>query len=239
MYFFNFHILSEHIIKIDIDTLGRNDSELVYLRQLEVPSRAYSTFIVSGLDQSFMSHAVFQLHAFQYNVSLSLERNMSTNNHQQGMNLGFVIEAGPTTKSIFMFNDNYDDVQVLVALIVYNNSAPVIGGCSMELMENNPATLTIEESERFIIIYTQMARPSVNTMTKGKSSFCADNVTTPLLYSTYYMYLDQLNFESDIYFDAIKKMIFRTVTKNSHQVGFISKEMQDHFWDFPFLNKTF
>lgn len=191
---------------IDINTYGRNQSELVYTHRFEVPSRSLSSFEVRGLNQEFLSYVVLQLHTFYYNVSLSLERNASAVDRRNGTNIGFILEPGRISQTVYLQNENYDDVQCMVAVVVYNQSSPIVGGCSTG---ENP-TLSLNETENFIIVETPFA--------KLPRKQCDDNETEMMEYSTYYLYLEQMNFNQNIYFDGIKTLMFHNALRNGYQV---------------------
>lgn len=195
---------------VDINTYGRNQSELVFTHRFEVPSRSLSLFEVRGLNQEFLSYVVFQLHTFYYNVSLTLEKNASASDRRNGTNIGIILEPGQFSQMVYLQNENYDDVQCMVAVVVYNQSSPVVAGCSTGSgLKENP-TLSLNETENFIIVETPLA--------KLPKKQCDDNDTELLEYSTYYLYLEQMNFAQNIYFDGIKSLMFNNVHRNGYQV---------------------
>lgn len=198
-------------MNIDINTYGNNKSDLVFLRRFEVPSRSFNILEVRGLNQSFLSYSVFQLHTFYYNVSLSLDGNLRSE-YQNGTNIGFTLKQGNFSQTIILHNDNFDDVQCMVGVVIYNQSAPIIGDCSKD---ENP-TLNLEISQNFIILKTPLAK-SYRKIADKKSK-CEDIETNSMDYSTYYLYLDPMNFDPEIYFDGIKSLMFDNALRNGEKV---------------------
>lgn len=110
------------VINVNISNAHINN-ECVYLQELEVPRRSYNTFNINGLDQNYIElfgYAVFQLHCFHFNVTLSKDKILNRTSHENGTNLGIVLFSQKVAQTLHVWNDNFDEVQCLVALIVYN-----------------------------------------------------------------------------------------------------------------------
>lgn len=113
-------------INVNVSNFDTNN-ECVYLQELEVPRKSYNTFNINGLEQNYkrvFGYAVFQLHCFHYNVTLSKDEILNRTSHENGTNLGLVLFSQKNTQTLHVWNNNYDEVQCLVALIIYN-----INGC--------------------------------------------------------------------------------------------------------------
>ncbi|XP_076179588.1 transmembrane 7 superfamily member 3 isoform X2 [Ptiloglossa arizonensis] len=71
-----------------------------------------------------------------YNVTLSYRKdhtNTVLNSSVFGSNIGLVIKNGLNkTNHLYLKNDNAKPIEALLAVVPYNNSAPVPGGCNME-----------------------------------------------------------------------------------------------------------
>lgn len=165
---------------------------------------------VRGLNQEFLSYVVFQLHTFYYNVSLTLEKNASASDRRNGTNIGFVLEPGKVSQTVYLQNENFDDVQCMVAVAVYNQSSPVVGGCSAGSDSRDKPTLSLNETENFITVETPFA--------KLPKKQCDDNETEPMDYSTFYLYLEQMNFNQNLYFEGIKSLMFGNAHRSAYQV---------------------
>jgi len=192
-------------------------SNLISLQQLEIPSNSHTIFTIHGLN--LPSYAVVQIHAFHYNVTLSLaETKLSHANHQNGTNLGFVLKRGGNdSQAIHLWNNNFEDVHYLLALIAYNKSAPLVGGCNLETKLARNPTLEVEREGPFTILKTPMARPS-EKMSKAADSQCIEYKS--LTHVTYYKYIEQFNFRADAYFEAVKSLIFGNHSLSGYQVSF-------------------
>lgn len=106
--------------------------------------------------------------------------------------------------SLFMVNDNMDDVDFMVSVIAYDKSSPVLGGCSFD---SSRLELKYEETEEFIIVTTPTASESYSS---------CDG--TSLKYSTYFAYLKQFNFTAAAYFDGVRSLLFKDTFKNGYKV---------------------
>ena len=110
------------VINVNVTKVDSNN-EFVYLQELEIPRRSYNTFNINGLDQNYIElfgYGVFQLHCFHYNVTLSKDEILNRTSHENGTNLGMVLFSQKITQTLHVWNDNFDEVQCLVALIIYN-----------------------------------------------------------------------------------------------------------------------
>lgn len=106
-------------------TRVHSNNQFVYLHELEVPRRSYNTFNINGLDQNYIElfgYGVFQLHCFHFNVTLSKDEILNRTSHENGTNLGLVLFSQKTSQTLHVWNNNFDEVQCLVALIIYNNN---------------------------------------------------------------------------------------------------------------------
>jgi hypothetical protein len=202
---------------INLSAQGQNKSGLAYMQKFEASAKSYSTFevIFNQKDQSHAVFLVFQMHSFYFNMTLSMQKNLSRSSHQNGTNLGFVLRPSGSSQLLHLWNDNFDDVQCMVAVVVYNNSAPIPGGCD----ESNAtkARLNLEETANFIVLQTSPAQLS-NEMMNRKKAKCGDEGTREMEYYTFYVYLEQLDFQHDAYFKGIESLLFDDSIKNGYQV---------------------
>lgn len=213
-------------IHIEID-IEQNKSGLLYIQRFEAPAKSFSIVNLQGLNQKFQSHAVFQIHSFYLNVTLSLDKNRSR--LQSGTNLGFVLRPNESPQKLHVLNDNFDEAQIMVAVVVYNNSAPIPGSC--DEVESMTASLKREEVESFVVLQTPPAQLS-NEMMERKEVQCGDEGTRQLEYFTFYAYLEQQNFSPDEYFKGIESLLFEGADKNGYKVSWYRK----FIYEFPLLN---
>lgn len=111
-------------INVNVSNVHTNN-ECVYLQELELPPRGYNSFNIHGLDQNYIGlfgYAVFQLHCFHFNVTLSKDEILNRTSHENGTNLGLVLFSQKDAQTLHVWNNNFDEVQCLVALIIYNNN---------------------------------------------------------------------------------------------------------------------
>lgn len=160
---------------------------------------AYSTLVIaiSGVNYSNYGYTVFQAHCLHHNISVVLESNFGDAVHQSGTNIGFLLTTSDARKIFRLINDNFLDVNCLVALIAYTKSSPIPGRCSMDIKSSNLQMLKIRESDS----YATVVIPNATEYDKS----CEDSHMT---YETYYTYLEIMNFEADAYFEGIEKMMF-------------------------------
>ena len=216
-----FNLLGENLT-IDIPR-SLNKSELIYTQEFEASSKSVSTITLQEMDQPFLSYVVVQVHVFYFNVTLSLEMDFSSPYRQNGTNLGFVLTPGNSSRTIYLLNDNYDDIQFMVAVVVYNETAPIVGGCSTEVIPQ-PQVFVVEK-EYFLAVHTPKAAAS-------ELFNCDDNVSDSLQYFTYYLYLEPMNFHHEEYFNAIKALLFGKAPGKAHQVGIKFHDFSDDSYDY-------
>lgn len=112
------------VINVNVTTVESNN-ELVYLQELELPQRSYNTFNIVGLNKNHLElfgYAVFQLHCFHFNVTLSKDEILNRTSHENGTNLGIVLFSQTVSHILHVWNNNFDEVKCLVALIIYNSN---------------------------------------------------------------------------------------------------------------------
>lgn len=121
-----------------------------------------------------------------------------------------------------MFNDNYDDVQCLMAVTVYNKSSPVVGGCNVE---GDSPSLNLEQTEKFIIVQTPPPRAASKILTQKS---CGSG-STSMTVSTFFLYLEQHDFNPEIYFDGIKSLMHDSAFRNGHQAKQVYSPYKRYF----------
>lgn len=191
-------ITGEDYIKIDTFDYEGNTNELLYRDRMTLPPETYLTIEIDfqKSNKSF-GFATLQIHSFYFNVSFeSVQDKM----FQFGTNLGVLLPFGNTSNIFQLINRNHDEVECMLALIVYKEQSPQPGACSLET--NSTLSLDIQETESLVIAKIPQARDS-------QALSC--EITSVLSYDTYYAYIDPLNFASEAYFDGIEKMLFEDI----------------------------
>lgn len=178
---------------------------------LEIQPITHNRFHIKIPDHNETGFTVFQVHCYQFNLTISLNEKMK--NMENGTNLGYVFFKDHT---VHLFNFNLNTVQCLVASIAYDKFAPIPGGCnSEEILQINP-TMTVKVLHNFLIVTSALAR-------KSKTDQCVDQ-ETDLTYETFYHYLEQDDFSPRSYFNGIKKMLFGDLTEFAYQVNIFQKK---------------
>ena len=103
----------------------------------------------------------------------------------------------------------------MIAVVSYNNSFPIPGACDASNLTS--PTLKLEESGNFAEFGTSPAQLS-NDMMERRNVQCGDE-GSQLQYFSYFIYLDQLNFQHEEYFRGIESMLAHGAIKTSHKVS--------------------
>lgn len=129
---------------------------------------------------------------------------------QKGSNIGFILERGAHRKKIKLLNDNFDDVQALVAVIVYNRLAPAISFCGAETTCD--PRMKLEENENFVIA---KIRHTNDTTAEDTELF------------TYYAYLEQMS--PGVYFEGIEGLIYETMFQTAYKAKQVHSPFKRYF----------
>ena len=106
-----------NILDFSIKLLENEESSVKYFQELEITSLSYNQFDVSGLsDLKDFGYAIFQVHAFHFNLTLSQEPLLNRSTNENGTNLGFVLFEDQV---MHVWNYNYNNVKCAVVVTVY------------------------------------------------------------------------------------------------------------------------
>lgn len=191
----SFSHLGDDLIKIDTSDYNGNSSELIYMDRLILSPQSFVSIEIDFLTNtsSKFAFSILQIHSFYLNVSVENKR--ESKNSQQGTNLGISILPSNSTRTFRLNNINHDEVECMLAFIIYKKTSPVPGGCNME---GNLSTLSLKITESDNLVIAKIP--------PAKGSSCDKN--QELNYETFYTYIDPLNFAADSYFDGIQRMLF-------------------------------
>lgn len=173
---------------------GENVS-LEYTEILELDLKTHNKFAVKVSDKTSIGFAVFQVHCYHFNVTLSLDRNLKM--HENGTNLGFVLFD---SHEFHLFNFNLNSVKCLIGVQTYDKEAPIPGACDIGTSLAISPTISVKLTRQFVEVSTKKAN-----LPGDNYRHCDSH--NDLLYETYFQYLGQDDFESDAYFDGIKKFL--------------------------------
>ncbi|KAK4886783.1 hypothetical protein RN001_003054 [Aquatica leii] len=140
---------------------------------------------------------VIQAHSFQYNISLSNTQEFKTDSVVVGTNIGLV-ESPLMTKTLYRYylsNAETPNVDVFLAVIVYEESDPIPGGCNMVFNTHYAPYQIITYDENMITVDASPA----------KASSC-DILTLPRL-DMYHLYLEEETFDKNTYFNGIANFL--------------------------------
>ncbi|PSN33848.1 hypothetical protein C0J52_24247 [Blattella germanica] len=147
---------------------------------------------------------IVQTHAFQYDVTLSYNSSLEPHMYVNGTNIGLVqvIDTGQIDTKLYLYNLNENKtVTVLVTVQAYGDDAPIPGGCNMEFSIETAPYLILDFTESTVSVNSQ---PASAPVPRNKSPHCETQVVE---YEMYHMYLEERDFTSLTYFDALQKMM--------------------------------
>uniref|UniRef100_A0A182X0W1 TM7S3/TM198-like domain-containing protein n=1 Tax=Anopheles quadriannulatus TaxID=34691 RepID=A0A182X0W1_ANOQN len=147
-----------------------------------------------------VGYALVQLHAFEYNVTLSYNSSIVDGGHLSGQNVGLLMYGDG---DLYAFNLNtHQPVWVSLVLMLYNRSAPVPGGCNLEFPVEISPVLNLTLTPEVIIVDTPAA--AVAKPFQGTPNACGK---ARLEYESYYYIMPTHDFSQRAYFAAINKLI--------------------------------
>ena len=89
-----------------------------YFQVVKISSLSYNKINVVGLSNlEDFGYAIFQVHAYHFNLTLSQEFNLSRSNNDNGTNLGFVLFEDQV---MHLWNHNFDVVKCAIVVTAYN-----------------------------------------------------------------------------------------------------------------------
>lgn len=112
---------------------------------------------------------------------------------------------------------------------MYNHSAPIVGKCTTEDLPH--PQVFVEEKGDYIVVHTPEA--ALSDALKGKEQFNCGDSSTSLQYITYFLYLEPENFQHDIYFEGIKKLLFGEIGRHVHQAKQVYSPHERFFEKLP------
>ncbi|GLH01942.1 Uncharacterized protein GBIM_08002, partial [Gryllus bimaculatus] len=151
---------------------------------------------------AYVSFVVTQVHSYKYNVSLAND-DLSPSSFINGTNLGLVKQntgMPPHNMQFFIVNHNKVKVLCIIAFEAYQEDDPIPGGCNREFSVEIAPYLLLSYNDAVV---TMAMQPAAFT---GQDEEC-DSFPSPVELEVYHMYMDEKDFSSDSYFDALEKMM--------------------------------
>uniref|UniRef100_A0A182PNU5 TM7S3/TM198-like domain-containing protein n=1 Tax=Anopheles epiroticus TaxID=199890 RepID=A0A182PNU5_9DIPT len=155
-----------------------------------------------------VGYALVQLHAFEYNVTLSYNSSIVDGGHLSGQNIGLLMYGDG---DLYAINLNPTQaVWVSLVLMLYNTSAPIPGGCNLEFPVEVSPILNLTLTPDIIIVDTPAA--AVAKPFQGAPNGCGK---ARLEYESYYYLMPTHDFSQRSYFAAINNIISYASAKAS------------------------
>lgn len=150
-----------------------------------------------------VSFVVFQIHTYQYNVTLSYDRTQLdkvSNRSVFGSNIGLHVDTARIgSTQMYLKNDNIHEVDAMLVVTGYDAKAPIPGGCNMEFDTEVAPYEKLVARDGMTIVDLQPPSPPALRATR-----CELN---PARYAVYRMYLPEQDFTPETYFSALKSML--------------------------------
>lgn len=190
--------------------------QVAFYKELTIPTDSLSEIIIdfTGARSNSTDKIVFgilQAHSCYYNISLGYNRTIERGYHEIGTNLGLIVRNTSHPTSVFIHNNIYHvDVQISIAFVPYNRSAPVPGACSMEQPMPEEPSLVLNVNADMTTVDTPLASTA-----KGMCSSASK-----LGYTGYHRFLKKFDYSCNSYFANIRAMMTADQIRSNGQLGF-------------------
>ncbi|XP_047508186.1 transmembrane 7 superfamily member 3-like isoform X1 [Pieris napi] len=160
--------------------------------------KANSTLQVDCINENKnVSYIIFQVHSHLYNITLYNTTNV-LGSSLYGTNLGLYSNVLPTIDTFFIINQNMVSLLLYVSVHGYSLDDPIPGGCNMEFPVPISPYLQTKYNNEYILVDAPPPKDQLDDK-------CNTIGNVVLLF--YKMYLPERNFEADVYFEGIQKML--------------------------------
>ncbi|OAD62384.1 Transmembrane 7 superfamily member 3 [Eufriesea mexicana] len=188
-----------------------------YMKDISIAASSNVIFNITNVS-SDTSFIIFQIHVYQYNVTLSYDKDYLSkvsNRSVFGSNIGLLSRQATTgTTQLFVKNDNIHVVEALIVAVLYPSQAPVPGGCNMEFNTKIAPYMHVQTRDTMVIVDVQPASQPFNDTMRP---ICEKNLVNLTMYQ---MFLSEQDFSDEGYFAAIIKMLtVEDIKMNGHEVG--------------------
>ncbi|CAK9804967.1 Transmembrane 7 superfamily member 3 [Anthophora plagiata] len=174
-----------------------------YKRRITIAPSTNATFELINVS-SEASFIIFQIHTYQYNVTLSYNKynmNKVSNESVFGSNIGLLTRQTKNVTNLYVRNVNVKSVDALLIAVAYNDKVPVPGGCNMEFnTEIAPYTKVYMQN---VMVFVDVQPASV-PFKDSKTPICKND---PVELEIYWMSLTEQDFSVDSYFVGISNML--------------------------------
>ncbi|KAF7395096.1 hypothetical protein HZH66_008270 [Vespula vulgaris] len=202
-------IFDDNIISISL--LNYRKNEAVKERIKLAPTNNYMINITAI--PPTISFLIFQVHTYQYNITLSYDKlnlNKVSNRSLFGSNVGLYIVPKKKETTFFIRNNNVRHVETLLAVVPYLKQAPVPGGCNMEFNIEVAPYQKLFVNDSIVILDSQPASLPLTSNETQRSCIFAE---------TYRLFLTKQDYSVESYFNAISSMLTVTdILRNGEKI---------------------
>ncbi|CAH0591591.1 unnamed protein product [Chrysodeixis includens] len=181
-------------VTIPLNTTITYENREIYGSFLSINGSSTAHVFFNNVSKN-LSFVVFQVHSHLLNITL-YKTALKPDSQVEGTNVGLVSFLDPTD-SFHIINKNENaTVRVYISVHGYQEPDPIPGGCNMEFSVPIAPYLDVRTNDDYITVDAAPASLDVT---------CKE---TPLPNITFYMmYLPEMNFYADAYFDGIRKLM--------------------------------
>lgn len=97
----------------------------------------------------------------------------------------------------------------------------MVGGCNFEYPLEIKPTSNVQLTDDYVIISMPLSKYAVENMPIK----CGDNSAKQLKYYTYFLYLDQNNLQSNVYFNGIRNLMSGNISSYGYKVRNLIKKL--------------
>lgn len=186
-----------------------------FIQQITIAPHAKVIINITDVSSS-TSFIIAQVHVYQYNVTLSYDEDfphIMSNRTVFGSNIGLYVKPNSTITQLHLKNRNNRELQAIAVAILYDDKAPVPGGCNMEFDHVIAPYMKVQLHDAVVIVDTQPSSVAFNDKPN-----CDKN---PVEHEMYQMYLSEWDFSPESYFQGIISMLtVRDIMDNGYQVSY-------------------
>ncbi|KAJ6639691.1 Transmembrane 7 superfamily member 3, partial [Pseudolycoriella hygida] len=188
---------------ISIDASKPSTDDITFYAEFSLDAYTVNTISVYNFTDLKYGFGILQVHSCWYNLTLSYNRTIQRNFHENGTDLGLTLypwQQNP--QELYVHNHNYfTSVNISVALILYNKTTPEPGGCNMEYPMANTPLLIVTFHKKFMNVDTPLAAFRADESNEVK------RCNASLSYIGYHLYLNRGDYTCRSLFDGIKSFM--------------------------------
>ncbi|XP_071452643.1 transmembrane 7 superfamily member 3-like [Hetaerina americana] len=185
-------------------TLSMVERNMVVLDQLKtiLPMETIPIQVTKLTIPSGSQFLVIQVHAHNFNLTISYNQTLIPHYHVNGTNIGLVVplQKGLLPNLIYVSNFNISrNVSALFAAVAYGINDPIPGGCNMVFPIETSPFLGISYDKAVVRVDVQPASPGANSWETCDFSSVKLEI--------YHSYFPERDYTASTYFNEIRKML--------------------------------